>query len=306
MKLSVVPAMHGSSFLTQPDLEHMLNVSTFRSYLLLLALALAGCDSSSDTAEEETPIDAPPGWSLVWNDEFNGSSIDATKWNHEVNANGGGNNELQYYTARKKNSFVENGHLVIEAHEERFTDVEGTRDYTSARMTTRGRGDWTYGRFEIRARLPKGQGIWPAIWMMPTASEYGGWAASGEIDIMEIIGSQPDLLHGTLHFGGTHPNNQSSGASYQLPAGSLSSDFHTYAVEWQEGEIRWYIDDVLYSTKTEWNSANGPYPAPFDKDFFIILNVAVGGNWPGSPNASTLFPQRMEVDFVRVYEVTSN
>lgn len=274
--------------------------------MLLLALALISCDSSPDSGEEETAIEAPPGWALVWNDEFNGSSIDAAKWNHEVNASGGGNNELQYYTQRKKNSFVENGNLVIEAHRERFMDVEGTRDYTSARMTTRGRGDWKYGRFEIRARLPKGQGIWPAIWMMPTASEYGGWAASGEIDIMEIIGSKPDLLHGTLHFGGSYPNNQSSGSSHQLSSGSLSSEFHTYAIEWKEGEIRWYIDDFLYSRKTEWNSANAAYPAPFDKEFFMILNVAVGGNWPGSPDASTVFPQRMEVDYVRVYEAISN
>lgn len=274
--------------------------------MLLLALALISCDSSPDSGEEETAIEAPPGWALVWNDEFNGSSIDAAKWNHEVNASGGGNNELQYYTQRKKNSFVENGNLVIEAHRERFMDVEGTRDYTSARMTTRGRGDWKYGRFEIRARLPKGQGIWPAIWMMPTASEYGGWAASGEIDIMEIIGSKPDLLHGTLHFGGSYPNNQSSGSSHQLSSGSLSSEFHTYAIEWKGGEIRWYIDDFLYSRKTEWNSANAAYPAPFDKEFFMILNVAVGGNWPGSPDASTVFPQRMEVDYVRVYEAISN
>ena len=284
----------------------MFNALSLRGYLLLLALALISCDSSPDSGEEETAIEAPPGWALVWNDEFNGSSIDAAKWNHEVNASGGGNNELQYYTQRKKNSFVENGNLVIEAHREQFMDVEGTRDYTSARMTTRGRGDWKYGRFEIRARLPKGQGIWPAIWMMPTASEYGGWAASGEIDIMEIIGSKPDLLHGTLHFGGSYPNNQSSGSSHQLSSGSLSSEFHTYAIEWKEGEIRWYIDDFLYSRKTEWNSANAAYPAPFDKEFFMILNVAVGGNWPGSPDASTVFPQRMEVDYVRVYEAISN
>ena len=273
--------------------------------LFCVSLSLSGCDSKGSTNNTDPVIEARDGWELVWNDEFSDTAIDTSKWSHEVNANGGGNNELQYYTARSKNSFIEDGNLVIEAHAESFNDVEGSRDYTSARLRTKGKGDWKYGRFEIRARLPTGQGIWPAIWMLPTDWEYGGWAASGEIDIMEIIGSQPDLLHGTLHFGGVFPNNQSSGESYQLPSGSLNSEFHTYVIEWKEGEIRWYIDDFQYSRKTDWNSANGAYPAPFDKRFHILLNVAVGGDWPGSPDATTVFPQRMEVDYVRVFKATS-
>ena len=244
----------------------------------------------------------PPGWTLAWNDEFDGSSIDQTKWQHEINANGGGNNELQYYTARLANSRVEEGILVIEALSEQFTDSQGTRDYTSAKMTTRGRGDWLYGRFEVRAKLPVGKGLWPAIWMMPTDNEYGGWAASGEIDIMEIIGNQPDKIHGTLHYGGVYPTNRSSGTSHVLPTGSAHSSFHTYVVEWDESEIRWFVDDFQFARQTSWSTTGHPFPAPFDKRFYMILNVAVGGNWPGSPDPTTVFPQRMEVDYVRVFK----
>jgi beta-glucanase (GH16 family) len=277
--------------------------------LLLLSILMLGpsaCDSQSDKAAPEVVIEAPPGWTLVWNDEFDGSSIDPTKWEHEVNANGGGNNELQYYTARSKNSRVEDGHLVIEAHKESYKGDEGTREYTSARMRTRGKGDWVYGRMEIRARLPYGQGIWPAIWMLPTDWEYGGWPRSGEIDIMEILGHDPDNVHGTLHFGRAANDKSQDGGSLQMPEGSLRSEFHTYTVEWKEDEIRWYVDDLQYGRVTNWYAPDNTFPAPFDKRFHMLLNVAVGGNWPGSPDASTVFPQRMEVDYVRVFEKDSN
>jgi len=191
---------------------------------------------------------------------------------------------------------------VIEALDERYTGPEGTREYTSARLNTKNKGDWLYGRFEIRAKLPTGQGMWPAIWMLPTDNEFGGWAASGEIDIMEVIGSEPDKLHGTIHFGGSWPNNTRAGSHRDMPFGSLHNAFHTYAIEWEEGEIRWYVDDFQYARQTQWTSSGGAFPAPFNKRFHMLLNVAVGGDWPGSPDNTTSFPQRMEVDWVRVYE----
>ena len=152
-------------------------------------------------------------------------------------------------------------------------------------------------------RLPGGQGLWPAFWLLPQDSPYGGWAASGEIDIMEAVnlgGSGGNEIHGTIHYGGEWPDNQWSGSDYVVSS-SAQDEFHTYAVEWDSGEIRWYVDDVLYAMQNNWSSTGGAFPAPFDEPFYIIFNVAVGGNWPGSPNASTVFPVTMEVDWVRVY-----
>ncbi|MEC7984420.1 MAG: family 16 glycosylhydrolase [Myxococcota bacterium] len=256
--------------------------------------------SEPDTAVEDDPADRE-GWTLVWRDEFEDPAIDLTKWEFEVDGQGGGNNELQYYTDRVENAFVENGSLVIEAREESYTGEDGTRSYTSARLRTMNQGDWLYGRIEARMRLPEGQGIWPAFWMLPTDWVYGGWAASGEIDIMELVGHEADTVHGTLHYGGPWPANIYTGGEYVLSE-PFSNDYHTFAVEWKEGEIRWYVDDVHYQTQTNWYSTAGDYPAPFNQRFHIILNVAVGGQWPGSPDATTVFPQRMFVDYVRVYE----
>jgi beta-glucanase (GH16 family) len=240
-------------------------------------------------------------WELVWSDEFDSAAVNTNKWEFQIGDGsaygipGWGNNELQYY--RSENAAIENGKLVITAKRESF----GGKSYTSTRMRTYLKGDWTYGRFEIRAKLPFGKGIWPAIWMLPTDNVYGGWAASGEIDIMELVGHEPNKIYGSLHYGGAWPNNTFVNASHTLPAGNFSDDFHTFRLEWKPGEIRWYMDDVLYHTRTQWWSSNGPFPAPFDKRFHLLLNVAVGGNWPGSPDATTTFPQRMEVDYVRVY-----
>lgn len=240
-------------------------------------------------------------WELLWADEFETVSVDLAKWEFQIGDGsaygipGWGNNELQYY--RSENAALENGKLVITAKRETF----GGKSYTSTRMRTNLKGDWTYGRFEIRAKLPFGKGIWPAIWMLPTDNAYGGWAASGEIDIMELVGHEPNRVHGTLHFGGSWPNNTSANASHTLPTGRFADDFHVFRIEWQPDEIRWYMDDVLYHTRMQWWSSNGPFPAPFDKRFHLLLNVAVGGNWPGNPDATTTFPQRMEVDYVRVY-----
>ena len=177
-----------------------------------------------------------------------------------------------------------------------------TRKYSSGRLRTKHRGDWKYGRIAVRARLPVGKGMWPAIWMLPTDEAYGGWAASGEIDIMEYAGHAPNQVHGTLHYGDTWPKNQHSGKPFALQKGMFSGDFHEFSLEWERGEIRWYVDGKLYQTQTKWGTANGEFPAPFDRRFHLLLNLAVGGRWPGNPDPKTTLPQRMTVDWVRVYQ----
>jgi len=279
----------------------------FRSILIVLILIFTSmsCTKNSTNSNDknnQNEIPEPPGWNLIWNDEFNASEIDLTKWDHEVNAQGGGNNELQYYTSRSDNSFIQDSVLIIKAIKETYTGPEGTREYTSARLRTLNMGDWKYGRFDIKAKLPFGQGLWPAIWMLPTDWIYGGWAASGEIDIMELIGHEPNKVYGTLHYGATYPNNTHAGSSYTLFSGSFANDFHLFTLEWDTTEFRWYVDGDHYQTQTNWYTQNQPFPAPFNQRFHLLLNVAVGGNWPGSPNASTIFPQYMMVDYVRIYE----
>ncbi len=240
-------------------------------------------------------------YELVWQDEFNGTSLDLSKWEPMIGNGcpgicGWGNNELQYY--RAENATVGGGTLKITARRQNF----GGAQYTSARLRTKNKGDWTYGRFEMRAKLPFGQGMWPAFWMLPTDDVYGTWAASGEIDIMEAVGFDPARVHGTTHFGGMFPNNTYAGGSYTLPSGSFSNEFHEFAIEWEEGEIRWYMDDVHYRTQTSWWTPGAAFPAPFNERFHLLLNLAVGGNWPGNPDGSTQFPQTYEVDWVRVYQ----
>lgn len=275
------------------------------SFIILPALLFFNCSSE----EQNTPVspditDSIPGYKLVWQDEFDDPEIDLTKWEYEVNGQGGGNNELQYYTDREDNSSIYNGKLVIRALKETYTGPDGTREYTSARLRTKNKGDWKYGRFEIRAKLPYGQGLWPAIWMLPTDWVYGGWAASGEIDIMELLGQDPKKVYGTIHYGGQYPDNVHTGSSYSLITGSFSDDYHVFTFEWEENEMRWYVDGILYSTQTDWYTTGADYPAPFDQRFHILLNVAVGGNWPGDPDNTTTFPQTMLVDYVRVYQKT--
>ncbi|MFW5783674.1 MAG: glycoside hydrolase family 16 protein [Spirochaetota bacterium] len=281
-------------------------------FVLLVAalLLVSSCGTSPEVpigADDLAPEalaaeELPTEWELVWNDEFTGSEI-ADHWTHEVNAWGGGNNELQYYTARPENSFVSGGNLHIVARKEYYEGEEGARAFTSARLVTRGNGDWKYGRFEIRARLPEGQGIWPAIWMLPTDEVYGGWAASGEIDIVELVGHQPDRVHGTLHYGGEWPMNTYTGDSYRLPDDETFGDsFHVFTLIWQEGAFHWFVDGEHYQTQRHWRTQGHEFPAPFDERFHMLLNVAVGGNWPGSPDETTEFPQEMVVDYVRVYQ----
>ena len=289
-------------------------------------------ESSSSSMESSSSSSvAALGWELVWSDEFDGTEIDAGKWSHEQNCTGGGNNELQCYTDRAENSFVADGKLTIVARKETFSgpakgddepgysaaDKSATREYTSARLRSKNKGDWKYGRMEINAKMPQGQGIWPAIWMLPTEWKYGGWPMSGEIDIFEAVNSNTpgfaNEVHGTLHYGRVWPNNVYTGDKYSPPT-NIWEDFHIFAVEWEEGEIRWYVDDVHFATQTKngwfnhyWSGSEEGYKigegdAPFNQLFHMILNVAVGGNWPGNPNAETSFPQQMEVDYVRIYQ----
>ena len=252
------------------------------------------------------PLLVQAGWQQVWNDEFDGTSVNSSRWTFDIgNGSGGwGNNELEYYTSRPQNVFVTNGILHIVARNE-VPQYNGF-DYTSAKLKTSGRFSQKYGRFEFRARLPQGQGYWPALWMMPASSVYGGWAASGEIDIMENKGSNPTTTGGTIHYGGSWPNNVYSGSSYTFPSGGVATDFHTYMLEWGTNYMKWYVDGVAYQTQTSWWSSGGPYPAPFDQPFYLIMNLAVGGNYGGNPNGSTVFPGEMQVDYVRVYEFVAS
>lgn len=237
---------------------------------------------------------------MVWSDEFAGPNISAANWNFEQGTGdwGWGNNELQNYTNRADNATIANGNLVITARQENY---QGS-SYTSARMTTRNKVDFTYGRWEARISLPQGQGIWPAFWLMPTNSVYGGWPRSGEIDIMEMLGHQTDRVYGTLHYGPDPGDGHiHTGEPYYHPTnGSFAGNFHEFAMEWEPEQIRWFVDGVQVQEQLARDLS--PFFWPFQQDFYIILNVAVGGQWPGNPNASTTFPQQMMVDYVRVYQ----
>jgi beta-glucanase (GH16 family) len=247
------------------------------------------------------PARAQPasGWELVWADEFNqadGSAPDPARWGYDVGGGGWGNGELQYYTSRTNNARIEGGHLVIEAIEEPWDG----RDYTSARLLTKHKWDWTYGRIEARIQVPRGQGLWPAFWMLGTNITSVGWPRCGEIDIMENVGKAPRTVHGTIH-GPGYSGGNGVGGPHQAAA-DLADAFHVYAVEWETNVIRWYFDDVHYFTATP--ESLGESDWVFDHPHFILLNVAVGGRWPGKPDASTVFPQQMRVDYVRVYART--
>jgi beta-glucanase (GH16 family) len=276
---------------------------------LALLLACAGGAAAIFMAAAGTGAAGAPAqsananWVLTWNDEFDdadGSAPDPKKWTAETGGGGWGNNELEYYTARRTNSRVEKGNLVIDALQEKFTGPDGvTREYTSARLKTEKLFTQKYGKFEARIRIPKGQGMWPAFWMLGDDISVAGWPACGEIDIMENVGSEPATVHGTIH-GPGYSGGKSLGGPYAVPSGNVADDFHLFAIEWEPKEIRFYVDGHLYETRTPADLPAGARWV-FDHPFFLILNVAMGGNWPGSPDASTKFPQEMLVDYVRVY-----
>ncbi len=238
-----------------------------------------------------------PGRNLVWSDEFDGDTLNTNNWNFEIGTgnNGWGNNELQFY--RRENTFMYDGHLVIEARKEPF----GGREFTSSRIQTLGKREFRYGRIDIRALLPEGQGLWPALWMLGRNITQIGWPACGEIDIMEIIGSQPGRLIGTVHFGNSTAQRQFISGYKSLPNGrKFSEEFHVFSIIWEQNSIKWLLDDEQFFQYTPAQGGSAPYP--FNNHFFFIFNVAVGGNLPGSPDATTVFPQRMVVDYIRVFQ----
>ena len=273
-------------------------------------MVLVACASSAPTTVV-TPPPPTPTWTLVWSDEFDGadgSSFDPAKWVAEVGGNGWGNQEREYYTTRPENIALDgNGHLVITAIAESATTSlscwYGSCRYTSARIKTKGLFAQTYGRFEARIRIPRGQGLWPAFWMLGDNIDAVGWPRSGEIDIMENIGREPNMVHGTMH-GPGYSGAGGIGGPYALASGAFADDFHRYAVEWSPGLVVWYVDDTRYFQTTP-SSIPSSATWVFDHPFFLLLNVAVGGGWPNDPDATTTFPQQMVVDYVRVYKAKS-
>ena len=272
-----------------------------------LLLAFAALLTLTACASEEAAVEAPAaeGWRLVWADEFDADGLpDPARWRYDVGGHGWGNDELQYYTeARMANARVEDGHLVIEARREPY---EG-RAYTSARLVTKGVGDWTYGRFEARAMLPSGRGTWPAIWMLASQDVYGDqyWPDNGEIDIMEHVGFDPDVVHSTVHTRAYHHSiGTHVGARTTVPG--ARTGFHVYAVEWTPEAIHGLVDGRRYFTfpnERLTDPGAGWREWPFDRPFHLLLNIAVGGTWGGQQGVdSTAFPQRMVVDYVRVYQ----
>lgn len=271
-------------------------------YLISLigVFLFVGMSKSSHSDEK----DNADNWDLVWSDEFNYKGLpDSTKWNYNVgdgcpNVCGWGNNELQFYTEKNsKNARVKDGHLIIEAHKEQM----GKKAYSSARLISQGKGEWKYGKVEVKAKLPSGKGTWPAIWMLPSEWIYGGWPKSGEIDIMEHVGYLPDSTFGTVHteaynhWKGTH-----QGDKIFNPAAEHS--FHTYSIEWEENKITFFVDDKEYFTFNKTGN-QGPDYWPFDQKFYLVMNIAVGGHWGGKHGVDeAIWPQRMEVDYVRVFQ----
>jgi len=252
-------------------------------------------------------------WVKVWADEFDGTSLDLTKWGKEENNYGGGNNERQAYRTEEKYCNVKDGFLNLSVYRDAHTTNDGkTQPYSSARIRSLKRGDWQYGKFEIRAKMPKGQGIWPAVWMLPTKSKYGTWASGGEIDIIESRGSKVEETTGALHFGGAWPQNTFLAHSHQFPKGNTAENFHVYTLEWTADEIKWFVDGKLCQTrkKEEWHSQGDKANprAPFDQEFYMILNVAVdGGFFKETKQRADLlpdsaFPQTLQVDYIRVFQ----
>lgn len=270
-------------------------------YYFALILLLVVLWSPAASPQKSTQ----PAWKLVWSDEFDYTGLpDASKWGYDVGGEGWGNKELQNYTERRlENARVEKGVLIIEARK----DGNAKNAYTSARLVSKNKGDWTYGRFEVKAKLPSGRGTWPAIWMLPTQRTYGEryWPDNGEIDIMEHVGYDPDVIHGSAHTRSYHHviGTQKSG---RTKVDSARSGFNVYAVEWTPEEIRWYVNDRQYFTFGNERLAKPgtDYKEwPFDKPFHLLLNLAVGGNWGGAQGVDdSIWPQRMEVDYVRVYQ----
>lgn len=286
----------------------------FTAAVVMISGIFAGCaktgtpenqpENEPQTSVTKTETPELEGYNLLWSDEFDGDTLNEENWNRELRDPGWTNNELQEYTASEENIFVRDGKLVLKAVK---TEKDGKEYYTSGKVNSQNKRDFMYGKVVVSAKVPEGQGLWPAIWMMPQDEQYyGQWPKCGEIDIMEVLGNQVDVAYGTLHYGEPHAEQQ---GTVQLTDGStFASEFHEYSVEWEPGEFRYYIDGEHYLTINDWFTAvqgedEKPYPAPFNQPFFVQMNLAVGGNWPGNPDETTDFDNaEFEIDYVRVYQ----
>ena len=288
-----------------------------------------------ESAPAPAAVPAEDNWTLIWSDEFDGATLDRAKWGFDVDCWGGGNDERQCYTDSLRNAQLRYGKLVITAREEAVKgaalparmreqspvpSAEVAREYSSARLTTRGKASWTYGKIEVRARLPQGQGTWPAIWMLPDEDRYGGWAASGEIDILEAVnlgvaceqcpGGRENRILGTLHFGGAWPNNKHKGEEMAFRS-VLDGEFHTYTLVWYPDRMIWQVDGRTFAERRAdewWTSGSNAPGAPFDRPFHLIINLAIGGRLAESRGLGGVqrggYPKRMEVDWVRVWQMS--
>ena len=249
---------------------------------------------SATPALTATPIDVPPGWNLVWHDEFDGNTLDPSNWTYDIGGGGWGNGEAEYYTDRPENVRVENGMLIIEARRELYQKLP----FTSARLKTQGLQTFQYGRIEARIKVPAGSGTWPAFWMLGSDIDQRPWPGCGEIDIMEYLGKDPTAILGTMH-GPGYSGAQGLTKSYRQGS-SIADDFHTYAVEWDATQISWFFDGVKYSTYTRADIGSREWV--FNQPFFIMLNMAIGGTLGGLAGPSTVFPLQLQVDYVRVFQ----
>lgn len=280
-------------------------MSTGWKQLLLSSLFLSSLVATCFSQTAPAPA-GDAAWKLVWSDEFNGpngSPVDRSKWVFDIGGEGWGNQELEFYTDRAENAYIQDGNLVIKAMAEKHTGPNGvTRNYTSARLKTFGKFSQTYGRFEARIKVPYGQGVWPAFWMLGDDIEKVGWPACGEIDIMENIGKEPSIVHGSIH-GPGYVGGDGIEAPYTLPGKQrFADDFHVFAIEWDPDSVSFFVDKDRYVRRTRADLKPG-WKWVFDKPYFLILNLAIGGDWPGNPDSTTVFPQTMLVDYVRVYEL---
>jgi beta-glucanase (GH16 family) len=266
---------------------------------VLFGLTGFSCDKKNISpagSADDTLSPVYPGYHLVWQDEFNGTELRSADWNYETGGGGWGNNELEYYTSGNRNAYLQNGNLVIEAKKEDM----GNRSYTSARITTAGKHEFQYGRIDIRAKLPVQSGMWPALWMLGNDIGSEGWPYCGEIDIMELIGKNPKQVVGSFHWKNDDGSEGTLNNRYNLAGGDFSDDFHLYSLIWEKDQYQILVDNQVYVAAKP-SDIKATYN-PFNHPFYLLFNVAVGGDWPGSPDSSTSFPQKMLVDYLRVYQ----
>ncbi len=296
---------HKEDIHMKKEMKGKLTIYSITTKLLICSaiIVLLGCGHNKvNGLLQDGAVDN--GYTLMWEDDFDGDELDLSSWNYEYHEPGWVNNELQEYTDSDDNIYLEDGKLIIQALKK---EVGSEVTYTSGRINTKDKHDYKYGKFEVRAKVPNGKGFLPAFWMMPTDENlYGQWPKCGEIDIMEVLGDETDTVHGTLHFGEPHTSTE---GTYELVNGDFSSDFHVYSCEWEPGEIRFYVDGTLYYTENDWFTKRDgfgeiTYPAPFDQPFYLILNLAVGGNWPGNPDEDAVFGEnaRFVIDYVKAYQ----